>query len=70
MSTLGLTSVKVSKFMEMLLLNIFLLAGIIWMIIGIIQTGKSTEKLREMNARERKRLDALYQSEQTDLAHH
>lgn len=70
MITLGRTEVNLSKFMELLSLNIILLAGIIWMIIAIIQTGKSTKKLREKNARERKRLDALYHSEHTDLAHH
>lgn len=70
MITLELTEVNVSKFMELLSLNIFLLAGIIWMIIAIIQTGKVTEKLRDMNARECKRLDALDDPEHTDLVHH
>lgn len=57
------------KFVELHSLDIALLAGIIVMIIGIIKTGKATEKLRDKNARELKRLDAREHSKKTDLVH-
>ncbi len=55
--------------MELHSIDIALLAGIIVMIIGIIKTGKATEKLRDKNARERERLDAREHSQQADLVH-
>jgi hypothetical protein len=70
MITLEVIQDNLPKFVELLSLDIALLAGIVAMIIGIVRTGKATEKLRDKNARERKRRDAHDHTQKTDLVHH
>ena len=70
MSTLEVIQSNLTKIMNLFPLDAFLLIGILVMVIAIIKTGRSTEQLKEKNARQRRRMEAAYGEDFSDLAHH
>lgn len=70
MSTLRAILTNISSIMDLSALNIVMAIGIVVMLIGIYRSGSVIDKLKQRNARDRKRELHQFSEDSQKLAHH